>query len=259
MKHFSASEIYTKLSEAKYEIKKRWRDKDLRKRVEKFLGNDFPPGMGEFPRTVVSREIMSPNHEFVFFYDIITKFGFSPLYLEYVSGKFVAKNETKYCLCKLYFFSENKKRKSEKIITSKRIVDFNFYEGFPMKDVRTINNIHLPDFHHRLLKESFPDFDMNSIVEFSDWFHDHRTQAQYYTHYLTLFLVHGVLFENYLIDGPEKEFTEKRFLPSFQEVIDIFGIKPLIVPMVVISDENELFWMGYSDRIKSIAHQLLEK
>ncbi|QQS61457.1 MAG: hypothetical protein IPN70_00780 [Candidatus Moraniibacteriota bacterium] len=258
MKDFSELNVYTKLSEAKYEIKKRWQDKDLRKRVEKFLGNDFPLGMGESPRAVISREIMSPNYEFHFFYDMVTHSGLSPLYLEYLAGKFVAKNQTKYCLCKLYFFEENKNKKYEKIISAKRIVDFNFYEGLCIKDVNTLNGMSLKDFHHAMLTESIPNFDLSSIVEFSDWFNEHRVIGEYYSQYLALFLTHGILFENYLIEGAEVEFTQKRFIPSFQEIIQTFGIKPLIVPMVVIPDENELFWCGYSGKMKEVAQRLLE-
>ena len=39
---FDIKDIYTPLSVAKKEIWRRWNDKELRKKVEKFLGGDIP-------------------------------------------------------------------------------------------------------------------------------------------------------------------------------------------------------------------------
>ncbi len=39
---FDIKEIYTPLSVAKKEIWRRWNDKELRKKVEDFLGGDMP-------------------------------------------------------------------------------------------------------------------------------------------------------------------------------------------------------------------------
>ena len=41
-KEFDIKDIYTPLSVAKKEIWRRWNDKELRKKVEDFLGGDIP-------------------------------------------------------------------------------------------------------------------------------------------------------------------------------------------------------------------------
>ncbi len=58
--------IYTPLSVAKEEIWRRWNDKELRKKVEDFLGGDIPEVFKKEPRATIFRYIATPNLEFKF-------------------------------------------------------------------------------------------------------------------------------------------------------------------------------------------------
>lgn len=66
---FDIKEIYTPLSVAKKEIWRRWNDKDLRKKVEDFLGGELPKALrSKEPGAVLSRDVISPNKEFSIFW-----------------------------------------------------------------------------------------------------------------------------------------------------------------------------------------------
>jgi hypothetical protein len=68
-----------------------------------------------------------------------------------------------------------------------------------------------------------------------------------------LFIVHGALFENFLIANKgEKDFFEKKVLPSFMEVAKYFGVKPLIFPLLPLSDENQEEWFYYKKDLEEV-------
>jgi hypothetical protein len=97
------TEFYTPLEQAKEEIWKRWRDKDLRLKVEEFLG-DIPQPFQEAPKAVLSRQIGTPNFEFFRFLELSSKANLSPLITEYINDKFVTNNVDKLALAKMPFY-----------------------------------------------------------------------------------------------------------------------------------------------------------
>lgn len=62
--------IYVSLEEAKEEIWRRWNDKDLRKKVEDFLGGDIPEPFKKEPRAVLARPITTPDIEHMHFLEM---------------------------------------------------------------------------------------------------------------------------------------------------------------------------------------------
>jgi len=243
-------EIYTPLEEAKKELEKRWNDKELKKKVEKFLGGDLPPFFKNEPRAAYVRDIISPNNEFFYFLDIVGDIGIKPVFIEYSAGKFVAKNINKYHLCRMYFHHGIGRHGGGKIECS-HIVNFNTMEGKKMNKVCTIWDENIIDFHHNLLEKTSINIKTKDIVDFSKWFDKHKVKTKYwYMHYLALFLCHGILFDNFITDNGEKEFTEKKILPSLKALTKKFGIKPLIVPLCPIESENDLYWWLYPGHIK---------
>lgn len=246
----SVDDICTPLSVAKKEIQRRWNDKELRKKVEKFLGADMPKILKKEPKAVLSRYIATPNFEFSYFLDLAGMTGLKPVCLEYYNDKFVAKNSFKYHLCKLIFYCGKGKNGGVKL-EREGIVNFNESEGKKLYKIKTLENENLVDFHHRILNASFP---KNKIVinEFSKWFNKNRYKSKkhYYLYYLALFLCHGILFENFLINKEEEEFTRKRVLPSFKKIEKMFGIKPLIVPLEPLNAEADPCWYYYPKSLK---------
>ena len=243
-------DAYTMLSDAKKEIERRWNDVELRKKVEEFLGNDIPEIFKDGPCAVLVRDITTPNNEFRFFMDIAAELNLKIIFLEYSKSKFVAKNINKYHLCFMHYYKGIGKKDGTKILKEK-IVDFNIMEGKLLCDVTTLNNQNLIEFHRDLLFRKYPTIQREDIFDFSDWFNQHKNiDGYYYLHYLALFICHGVLFENFILGNGEKEFTEQKILPSFLKLIEIFGVKPLIVPATPLKYENNLFWWYYKDEVE---------
>jgi len=243
-------ELYTPLEEAKVEIMRRWNDKELRKKVEKFLNGDIPKFLKKEPRAALVRDVVSPNNELFYFLDIAELSGIKPIFIEYKAGKFVAKNLNKYHLCNMYFYHGLDKNCSYKI-DHERVVDFNKMEGQIFAKMKTVWNNKFIDFHHNILHKSLPGLDMNSVVDFSKWFKKHRGKDNfYYLDYLALFLCHGILFDNFIMNNNEKEFIEKKVFPSFEYLTKFFGVKPLIVPITPIETECDLWSWLYPGEVK---------
>lgn len=243
-------DIYTPLSEAKEEIWRRWNDPVLKKKVEDFLGGDIPEIFKKGPSAVLVRDIMTPNNEFRFFMDIASELELPVTLLEYTKSKFVAKNINKYHLCYLHYYEGVGKNGGTKI-KKEKIVDFNIMEGKTLTEITTIDNKRLIDKHREMLFDKYIDITEGNIFDLYDWFNEHRNVDGYtYLHYLALFLCYGVLFENFILGNGEKEFTEQKILPSFYKLVEIFGIKPLIVPATPMEYENNLFWWYYKDGVE---------
>jgi hypothetical protein len=241
--------VYTSKSEAELELAKRWNDTELRNRVEQKLGTFMLKQLISAPRAVFSRSIISPNLEFNYFIDLVSDMQIEPLLLEY-DGKFVAKNEEKYHLCKMYFLDHVGKRKTP-VLSSFKIVDFNTNEGKNMSEIKTLNGQPLRDFHHGLLEQQYPGKSV-SILDITNWFNSTRFLTEdYYFYYFSLFVCHGILFENFLTEDKEEvSYIKSHVFKSFIKVHEYFGVKPLIFPLLPIENEKFRTWYSYSNDIK---------
>lgn len=255
---FDVNDIYTPLSVAKKEIKKRWKDKKLRKKVEDFLGGDVPDFLKKGPKAALVRDVASASHESMLFLNLAKQINIEPVFVEYSENKFVARNSNSYHLCRMFFYNGIGKKGGHKI-DSKKVVNFNKEEGKKMRNMKTLCGTNFLDFHHKVLKKSIPGVKEKDICDFSLWFNKHRKLSKYYyLHYLALFLVHGILFENFITNEEEKDFTLKKIIPSFYKLEKIFGIKPLVVPLAPIEDENEVYWWCYPYSVKKVVDKQLK-
>ncbi len=244
--------LYTPLQDVLGELERRRQDKELCKKVDDFFGNFKPPQeFGKRPRGVMVRCIASPTIEYEYFKGVQRGLRLDPLFLEFSADKFVAKNHEKYGLCRLSFVKSEPKFK-RRIVQKRRIVNFNVYEGHALNAIRTEEGGSLVDFHHSLLARSGLDKGVE-VSDFSDWFLKSRTLSEeYYLYYLALFLVHGVLFENFLFNKDEQFFTETKVLPAFQKLTEMFGVRPLIVPIVPLEEEEAPYWYYYDEKIMKL-------
>lgn len=240
------NEIYTPFSLLKAEMQSRYADPELQKKVRDFWAeNPFPYNFDE-PRAMLSREVITPNRELKYFLELANGLDAKPLFLEYPEGKFVAKNKGKYALCKLAFLPG-----ADDPAESCKIVDFNTWEGKRLSDVQTTWSQPLVDTHRELLTEEYPAMSGN-VVDISEWFNKTRGLGEdYYLHFLSLFICHGVLFDNYLLsDDAENEFFFEKILPSFRKAKELFGVRPLIFPLLPIEHERDPHWYAYDSRHK---------
>lgn len=244
------SKIYTPFSQIKFELEKRRKDKDLMKKVEIFFGSNMPNFMGKYPHAVLSRSIATPNVELSYFLELSKELALDPLILEF-PDKLVAKNLSKYYLCKLFFFRKNKKGNSI-VVDTKNIINFNKDEGKELGKITTIYGDKLIDMHHKILLSKFPEL-KNKFIDFSDWFSKTRYISKYYyLYFLSLFVCHGVLFENFLFeDKEEANFIKDKFLPSFKQIESLFGVKPLIYPLLPFKQATNTYWHSYPEELKA--------
>jgi len=243
--------IYTPLSVAKEEIWRRWNDKELKKKVEDFLGGDIPEVFRKEPMAVLARHIASPNFEFFRFLDFAKILNINPVCLEYSADQFKSENRDKYCLGKLFFCDGVGKKMGEKINATK-VIDFDSSEGKKFKDMTTLNGENFISFHHQLLSGSVHNY-KKLISDESNWVKNNGEVSEiFYENFLALFICHGIIFENFLRVGKEKFFTETVVVPSFNKIKKIFGVSPLIVPLMPIDSEDDLHWRCYPGEVKKL-------
>lgn len=238
------SDFYTPLLVAKEEIEKRRHDQNLKSQVESFFGDLLLDQFKDRPRAVFSRSITTPNFELQHFLKLVDIIKIEPLFLEYPS-KFVAKNFEKYHLCRLKFKSKESLKNNNCAL---KIVNFNKTEGHQFSQIKTNHDKNLVNFHHQLLNLKYPGL-TKEILDITDWFNDTRYKTKfYYLYFLALFVCHGVLFDNFLWDDRyEAEFVSSKVLPSFNKIKELFGVTPLIVPLLPLESEKNEEWHWYDE------------
>jgi hypothetical protein len=101
------------------------------------------------------------------------------------------------------------------------------------------------EFHHALLLEHYPIF-KDRILDISDWLTEASPNAAgYYKRFFSLFLKHGILFENFLLTDEETPFMRQVVLPALIELYAATGKKPLIVNLGPFGYEADQFWISY--------------
>ena len=247
----NVNDIYTPLQEAKAELERRWNDKELEKKLNDFWGENFLEPFKDKQYAVLSRNVITPNMEMRYFIDIVADSGLQPFFLEYNRSKFVAKNMEKYHICKLFFLKKIGKHSGVNL-EHLDIVDFNKDEGKRISEITTNFNISLIDLHKKMTHSEYPEIE-GSVFNFSEWFNKTRNMGEYYyLYYLSLFVRNGILFENFLLgDEEESRFFCEKVEPSFKKIEELFGVRPLIYPLLPIENEKHKFWLCYNDKVQN--------
>lgn len=247
--------IYMSLDEAKEEIKKRWNNAALKKQVTDFLKGDIPEVFLNAPRAIIGRQVLSPNFEMIGFEKLARLIDLSPVCFGYLDDKLVTKNLDKYYLCKL-FFEDGVGRKGGERISLRKILNFNDFNGESFREARTNFGMGFADFHQLLTRSSGVQVD---FFDGSDFLRKHGGVSEsYYKYFLSLFICHGVLFENYLLNGEYGKLTQDVFLPNYLEVKKLFGVRPIIVRLVDANTENDLHWRHYPMISSDIVDKIIQ-
>ncbi|MEI7890862.1 MAG: hypothetical protein WCI36_02740 [bacterium] len=245
---FDVESMYTTLSEAKAEVWRRWNDKELRKKVEEYLG-EIPDVFKAEPRAVLARHVTTPNLELGLFLEMSKMAELKPVNLEYIKDKFRISNFDKRYIAKMPFVKRNEYG-GEKDVRFMDSISFDEFEGVCFDKISTIWGEKFVCFHHRLLNCDEKDID---ICDISDWYELKGGFAHSYMKYfMSLFLCNGILFENYLIGttDEEKYFTQNVVYKNFKKIENKFGIKPLIVRLIPSNEELDLYWWSYSNDLE---------
>ncbi|MFA6050365.1 MAG: hypothetical protein WC761_04180 [Candidatus Paceibacterota bacterium] len=247
--------IYTPLDEAIIEFEKRKGDKELLQYVEKSLPAGIPKELSAMRNIILSRSLVTPNYELRRFMSAVDGMDdFTPVFWEYWQDDFRPNvSPSKHHLAKMTFYLGHSKNGEEKI-ARQSIVDFNTENGKKLADVKTVWGQGFVDFHHELFNVEYKDKVERAVFfDASEWYKKSgESVREYYKHVFTLFLVHGILFENFLIENEtEAQFVREVFLPAFMEIVRETGRKPLIVALDPTEMEGHDFWMYYPHHSKN--------
>ncbi len=245
--------VYTPFDEAMWELANRECDANLKKRMQTLIPDGVPDVLVGRQVAVMSRQIATPNYETIKFLDILKANNYlQPMFWEYYDDKFTSNNEYKHSLGKMIFYGGQGKNGGPKM-DRHTVIDFNGANGKKISQISTLWGENFVDFHHNLLSKIYPN--TAKLFDGSSWFQGFGgNAANYYESFLRLFVQNGILFENFMLDGEEHEFTKTIFLPAFIKVFKDTGYKPLIVAIFPTKTENDPMWIHYpikaGDRVK---------
>lgn len=245
------SDLYTPLHEAAEILRARQENAVLRARVDEYHQAHPPTFMQGGPWGCMLRQVVTGDYEFSRFIALTEEIGLPPLGLSFVEDRFCSKNPDKKCLARLPFWD----RHQERILNIVGILQ----DGPALSAIRCRNGMPLVEFHRRLLEQRHPGFSA-SIRDFSKWARAVSREHFDYVHFLALFVIHGVLFENFRTDDEdEREFAFGRTIPAFEEVEQLFGVRPLIVRLFSDEEVGDPKWWRYPDELYSVAKAMLRE
>jgi hypothetical protein len=244
--------LYTPLDEALAQLRERRVDEKLRMVVEQFHSACLPTFLRSKPCAFLGRYLVTPNREFEQFVLIAKASGLAPLCAEATEDIFHGRNREKRRLCRPTFEIRPSSFRGLHIMDGSGRMD-----GTKLGKLRLPNGMTLPAFHRALLDYAFHNF-ARHVIDYSQWFSEARREEFYYLHYLALFIRDGILFENFLADDPEElRFARERVIPSFAKAVELFGVRPLIVPLLPRESESHERWRCHGGALYEPARRLL--
>lgn len=259
---WATSDLLTPLQEAVEELHKRRKDPVLMQKVSEYLSHDIPSHFAKGPILYLARHVATPNFETLRFLHLVEPIGIPPVIGQDPSDKFVSKNQLKRALCKLpiSICASMKNGTCHENIERVSIVDFKKADGKQFGNIETLWGGNLVEFHNSLFSALTKQ--EVEIVDDSAWI-DRQHRGDLYLHYkkfLALFVVHGVLFEDYAIeDREEMIFIEKVLRPAYEAIEAQFGCKPLIAQLTPTTVESPEFWISYPKKVLDIIRQYMPK
>lgn len=248
--------VYTPLSEALRLLEERQKDPKLIKKIEELLKGDIPEPLRKLNKYGVQfRQMVTANNEARHFLKTAEGFGLISVFMEYHQDKFSSNNSYKRSLGQLQL--QGKVNKNDKFIIEKvPVMDFNKHNGKRLQDVVTFWNEPIISFHRRIFNECDLKDKKCIFYDTSEWIKKHGDKpGDYYKQFLLLFTCYGILFENFLINGSESEFTKDIVLPAIEHVMNLTGVKPLIVPIGPLDMDDDDYWFYYQSDIKSLINK----
>ena len=245
--------VYTPLSEAIKLLDERRKDPELMAKVEKLLKGDIPEILKNKKCGVLGRQIATPNHESERFISITQDNNLCPVFFEYYEDKFSSRNEYKHSLGQLRIM-EKVNKKGYQNVEKLTIVDFNKYGSKKLREVKTRWNESLIDFHRKLFTAYGYNVNDLYFYEASKWYKDNGGKPiDYYINLFSMFTCFGIYFENFLtLTDSEGDFTKNIVLPALEKVINLVGVKPLIVPLAPLDLEADNLWYHHLLKVKEL-------
>ena len=236
--------VYTSLDDAMKQIEHRKNNESIDNYLKKTLPHGVPKVMKDKKSVVLFRHIATLNYEILRFISLTSVTDkFQQLILEYSADKFTNRNEGKFFLGKMSFV-KGRNRNNEILFENQNIINFNSSNSKSISSVKTLWGQSLVDFHHELFFKAFPEL-KDHMFDLSRWIIENGDEAKkYYKFFLSLFLKHGMLFENFLLENNELIFTKDIILPAIMEIEKETGLRPLIVALEPTDIEDSKFWLS---------------
>lgn len=241
--------------EAVEELKRRLATTDLHQKVLDYLEGDIPSYFADEPVLYLGRHIATPNFETIRFLHLTEPLGLKPVVSQDTRDLFVDQNTAKRALCKLPVLKRIAMvdGRPHEHIEYATIVDFSKSNGAPFSSIKTRWGESLTDFHANLFETILPG--RLQSADDSAWIdRHHRGDVQkHFQKLLALFLVHGILYEDYV--PADEKFVRTVLRPAFAFIEKKFGYRPLLVQLVPRTLESELFWISYPHEVLSIVKE----
>lgn len=203
----------------------------MREKIEKWWKSKGWPvpniPVGKFG--ILGRQIATARYEDLLFSEMAKAVGLKPLWIEYTEDKFSLHSSYKRSLVHMSHCS-GKGRSGGWQIRKEKLGCVHSCNGLPLTDIQTKHGS-LIDYHRSLWKKFIPEA---SRMDMSDVYKEFGGARYYYGAYLSLFIAHGVLFEDY--HGGESgkaldSFTGAIFQPAWEMLVNELKMRPLITPL----------------------------
>lgn len=222
--------VYVALSDAPRLLEKRcW----LRSRVEQWwreMGWRIPKPCPAFNGVLVfgKAAVATCRYEDILFTHRARELGLRPVWMEHTEGHLSTHSPFKRSLLHPTF-AIKRGRNGGLVLKKEKLGSLQDRRMQQINTIRLDDGTPLIDYHHRL--HARLGLGPESVIEASDLHSQFATPRQYYLPYLSLFLAHAVLVDDF--HGGEDshvagEFTDTVFLPAYRELSRRFGVSPLI-------------------------------
>lgn len=228
------TQMYFTAEDAAMELQKRQSDQDLVAHIEEWRnaqGIALPTLPTDKPAAYFARQIATCRYEDIVFQNIARSAGLTPVWIEFVEDKFVTHSPYKRSLVHRYYCA-GRGRKGGWKISKRNGIKIDQYDGKPMSMIRLSDGQSLVEYHHAL-QDMFLDGPIRQ--DLSKHLQSYGTSHEFYYPFLSMFLLHGVLVEDYHECSDNKsrdmeiDFAKKVFEPTWQRIVDEVGLQPIII------------------------------
>ena len=196
----------------------------------------------------IARHIATPNYELKKFIECSANLPLNSICLEYTNDKFYSGNPDKLAIGRINI-SDNTQMQQKNVKRNIDIINLQAADGKKIKDISTYWGENLVNFHHDMLSSETPNVKYRDM---SDWVCNYGANAEnYYSYFLALFVLNGILFENFL-KSQEDTFNSIIVEPAFRKVKENFGFSPIIIRFIDSTQEDDPKWWSYPKSVSNI-------
>ena len=182
---------------------------------------------------LIARPIATFRYEDALFVTLCERHGLTPVWSEYTGDKLSTVSNVKRSLLHVSFCSGRGRNNGLKIGRVQKLADVNRYIGQPLNTINTDAGT-LVDFHHQHQDRVFSNENAALRFDWTLWLKQIGSAKDYYEAYLSEFIAHAILFEDYHAGESGailNNFSAVVFEPAWQAVSKRFGVPPLITPL----------------------------